>query len=155
MAIAPFGHVKRLFDGSYFGRNQDGEIASMPDSPSTITSRTSAAVGATKAIRRLRPDSTSALTHSTPVLVLPKPRPASNSQVRQSVAGGIWFGRAQKNQSARSALICWSVHPLSTSCRSASGSKAIEAASEFVSNIADFNRATILASQFLLFCPFA
>src|SRR5262245_7141073 len=39
----PLGHVSRRFEGSYLGRNHGGEIARMPDSPSTITSRTSAA----------------------------------------------------------------------------------------------------------------
>src|SRR6516165_7753780 len=49
-------------------------MARMPDAPSTITLRASAAVGPTRAIRR-RPALTSARTHSAPQRVLPKPRP--------------------------------------------------------------------------------
>src|SRR5215813_9254484 len=48
-------------------------MARMPDSPSTITRRASAAVGPTRAMRR-RPALTSARTHSAPLRVLPKPR---------------------------------------------------------------------------------
>ena len=46
MASDPFGQVSRRFEGSYFGTNHGGETARMPDSPSTTTSRTSAAVRA-------------------------------------------------------------------------------------------------------------
>ena len=48
----------------------------MPLSPSTITSRASAAVGATRAMRRAAPLTARARTNSAPVRVLPKPRPA-------------------------------------------------------------------------------
>src|SRR5437763_9492900 len=43
--MAPFGQVSRRFVGSYCGRCCGGPIASMPLSPSTMTSRASAAVG--------------------------------------------------------------------------------------------------------------
>ena len=56
-----------------------GLTARMPDGPSTMTSRVSAAVGPTRAMRR-RPASTCALTHSAPLRVLPKPRPARSIQ---------------------------------------------------------------------------
>ena len=62
-------------------------MARMPDAPSTITWRASAAVGPTKAIRR-RPALTSARTHSAPQRVLPKPRPVISSHTRQDPAGG-------------------------------------------------------------------
>ena len=75
----------------------------MPLSPSTITLRASAAVGATSAMRRAVAPSTRARTSSAPVRVLPKPRPASSSQTRQSPAGGSWLGRAQNGQSYSSA----------------------------------------------------
>src|SRR5580704_14371530 len=50
--MAPFGQVSLRFVGSYCGRCCGGPIASRPLSPSTMTSRASAAVGATSAIRR-------------------------------------------------------------------------------------------------------
>src|SRR5207248_563920 len=59
----------------------------MPLSPSTMMSRASSKVGPTSAMRRA-PCLTRALTNSAPVRVLPKPRPASNSQTRQSPSGG-------------------------------------------------------------------
>src|SRR6516165_1848423 len=62
-------------------------MARMPDAPSTITLRASAAVGPTRAIRR-RPALTSARTHSAPQRVLPKPRPVISSHTRQDPAGG-------------------------------------------------------------------
>jgi hypothetical protein len=49
VAIAPLGQISRRLDASYRGLNQRGEIASRPDSASTVTFRASAAVGATKA----------------------------------------------------------------------------------------------------------
>src|SRR5438105_930347 len=45
--MAPFGQVSLRFVGSYCGRCCGGPIASRPLSPSTMTSRASAAVGAT------------------------------------------------------------------------------------------------------------
>jgi hypothetical protein len=60
----------------------------MPLTPSTITRRASSMVAPNKAIRtpgRLR---ASLSIHSAPALVLPKPRPASISQVRQPLSFG-------------------------------------------------------------------
>lgn len=74
-------------------------MASSPLSPSTMTSRVSAAVRATRARRRAPWFSTQSRTVSAPVLVLPKPRPASRSQVFQVPAGSFWSGRAQKDHS--------------------------------------------------------
>ena len=44
----------------------------------------------TKATRRAVPPATRSRTHSTPVRVFPKPRPARTSHVRQSDSGGRW-----------------------------------------------------------------
>jgi hypothetical protein len=60
-----------------------------------MTSRTSAAMGATKATRRACAASTRWQIHSPPQRVLPQPRPARASQVRQLPAGGRWAGRAR------------------------------------------------------------
>src|ERR1700731_157657 len=43
--------------------------------------------------------------HSAPLRVLPKPRPASSSQVRQSPFGACWLGRPHQPQSCSIALI--------------------------------------------------
>ena len=51
--------------------------------------------------RRALPEATMARTHSAPVRLLPQPRPARMSQVRQSPGGGSWSGRAQIDQSRR------------------------------------------------------
>ena len=67
-----------------------------PESPSIITSRTSAGVLATSAMRPDVPDSTRERTHSAPVRVLPNPRPAMSSQTDQSPGGAIWLSRAQR-----------------------------------------------------------
>ena len=72
-----------------------GRSTSRPRDPSIITSRTSAAVAPTRASRRARPDPTSARTHSAAAPRLARPRPISTSQVRQSPAGGLWFGLAR------------------------------------------------------------
>src|SRR5262249_48288713 len=85
---APLGQVSRRFEGSYTGRNHGGETARIPLSPSTTVSRTSAAVGATKAIRRAWPDSARWRTHSAAQRLFPAPRPMSSNQVRQSPPGG-------------------------------------------------------------------
>ena len=71
----------------------------MPLSPSTMTSRVSAAVGASNAILPQRPCSIWLRTHSAPVRVLPNPRPAKSIQMRQSPAGSSCSGRAQNVQS--------------------------------------------------------
>ncbi len=75
----------------------------MPLSPSTMTSRASLASSATSAIRATAPLSACSLTHSEPVRVLPKPRPAKIPQVvHHSPAGSVWFWRAQNLQLYRS-----------------------------------------------------
>jgi hypothetical protein len=71
----------------------------MPDGPSTMTSRTSAAVSPTTAMRRARPDSASARMNSAAARVLPAPRPAWMNHTRQGPAGGSCIGRAQKRHS--------------------------------------------------------
>jgi hypothetical protein len=88
VARAPLGQVSRRLVGSYRGMNHGGLIARMPLSPSTMVSRTSAAVAPTRASRRAAPDSTRRRTHSAAARVLPAPRPMSISQVRQSPSGG-------------------------------------------------------------------
>ena len=70
----------------------------MPDSPSTITSLTSAAVAPTRAIRCALSASTSARMYSAPVLVFPQPLPVSMSQMRHRSAEGSCSTRAQKPQ---------------------------------------------------------
>jgi hypothetical protein len=76
----------------------------MPLSPSTKTSRASAAVAVTRAILLARPDAVSWHTHSAKVRVFPKPLPASNNQIcHQSPGGGSWLGRAIAGQQFSSA----------------------------------------------------
>ena len=88
------------------GRSQDGEIAKMPLSPSTMTSRASAAVGATSATRRAVRAVTRARISSAPVRVLPNPRPASSSHTRQSpsAAAAGWPAPRTANHRAARAL---------------------------------------------------
>ena len=78
VAVFPLGQVNRRFDGSYSGRSLGGVTFIIPDSPSTITSRTSAAVRATSAKRRCPVFVYLAvsLTHSAAERVFPAPRPA-------------------------------------------------------------------------------
>lgn len=76
MPVAPLGQMIRRFEGSYLGRNSSREHPMMPDSPVTMTSRTSAAVGPIKAIRLTPLFSTWSRTHSAPQRVFPNPRPA-------------------------------------------------------------------------------
>src|SRR5215467_468671 len=87
VAMTPLGHVSRRLLDSYTGRNDGGEHASMPLSPSIMTSRTSAAVGPINAPRPIAARARS-LDHSAPARVLPAPRPAMNNQVSQSPIGG-------------------------------------------------------------------
>src|SRR5215467_6187940 len=98
----------------------------MPLCPSTKTSRASAAVAATSAIRRACPEAACWHTHSAKVRVLPKPRPASSSQTCQSPGGGSWFGRAIAGQDTASAsascvakelVICGSLIATIRKCR--------------------------------------
>src|SRR5436189_3682559 len=66
----------------------------MPLAPSTSTSRASAAVAATRAMREAVPRATLSRTQPTRLAVLPKPRPASNSHPNQAPAGASCEGRA-------------------------------------------------------------
>src|SRR5690242_18894787 len=99
-----------------------------------MTSRTAAAVGPTSAIRFARLSSAWMRTHSAPVRVLPKPRPASSSQMRQSPAGVIWVGRPQKRQSNARAAASASGRAASTSSFSSSSSELSELASNELSS---------------------
>src|SRR4029077_390691 len=104
VAIAPFGQVRRRFDDSYTGRHHGGATARMPLSPSTRTSRASAAVAATRAILLACPEAPCPHTHSANVRVFPTPRPANSSQICHQVPeGGSWFGRATAGQEFSSA----------------------------------------------------
>ena len=78
-------------------------MAKIPLSPSTITSRVSAAVAATMAIRLVCPEDAQALAISLRTRVLPNPRPANNSQILQSPSGGSRFDRAVTCQPVSSA----------------------------------------------------
>jgi hypothetical protein len=74
----------------------------MPLSPSTMTERTSARLAPISAMRAAPSLRATSLIHSAPARVLPKPRPAQISQVRQiSLArscGGNCSSRAQPSQ---------------------------------------------------------
>lgn len=70
------------------------DMARTPAFPSTITSRTSAAVRATIAPREPGNLSAMSQTHSAPDLLLPKPRPASNIHFAHRPSGGSWLSRA-------------------------------------------------------------
>src|ERR1700730_12530217 len=140
VAVAPLGQVSRRFEGSYWGQSHGGEIARMPDSPSTITSRASAAVGATNAKRR-RPALTSDLIHSAPHRVLPKPRPASSIHTRHDPAGGSWLGRAQNPSQSWGSLRSRSGdNPERMRSRSAFGASANRSAREAFSDLVELGR---------------
>jgi hypothetical protein len=55
IASAPFGQISRFWLIRSSGRRSGGEVASRPDSPSTITARTWSMVSPTSATRRDRP----------------------------------------------------------------------------------------------------
>src|SRR5690606_32289169 len=97
---------------------------------STITSRTSAAVRPTMAMRRRPCRSTCSRTHSAPVLVFPNPRPARMSHIRHGPSGGNCFGRAQNRQSYSSASASSSDSSARSLRRSSAGSAASLLASE-------------------------
>ena len=63
-------------------------------STSTISSRASAGVRPTRAMRRASPDSIRPRIHSDITLVFPHPRPVRTSQVSQSPSGGSCEGLA-------------------------------------------------------------
>jgi hypothetical protein len=97
VATAPLGHSSRRRLGFHCGRSPKGAVARRPDGPSIITSRTSASVSPTSAMRptgraeipEIPP--TRPVTHSALARVLPAPRPPRTSQVCQEPAssGGI------------------------------------------------------------------
>jgi len=95
-----------------------------PLSPLIITSRASAAVSATSAIRHPGYLCASSRTHSEPIRVLPKPRPARTTQVFHIPGGAFWLGRAQKSQFHRSSAFSLSDKEESISSRSSGGSDA-------------------------------
>jgi hypothetical protein len=104
----------------------------MPLSPSQMTSRASAAVGATRAMRR-RPAATCVRVHSAPLLVLPNPRPARHNQTRQSPGGGFCSSRAQKSQSCCSSRTSAVVIAAIFASHCSLGREAIEVANETLS----------------------
>src|SRR5215469_6106956 len=75
----------------------------MPLCPSTKTSRASAAVAATTAIRPACPEPACWHTDPAKVRVFPNPWLASSNQTCQSPGGGNWFGRATAGHEACSA----------------------------------------------------
>ena len=79
--------------------NHGGDIFMIPVSPSTITSRPSAAVSDIIPIRPWRPENTSSRIYSLAVRVFPKPRPARRSHPNQSPSGANCSGRAQNRHS--------------------------------------------------------
>ncbi len=87
MQVEPFAQVRRRLAGSYFGLSHGGEVARIPLSPSTMMSRTSAAVLPISTPRPYR--SLHQRANSLSVRVLPKPRPASSNQMDQSAPVGM------------------------------------------------------------------
>src|SRR3546814_19327876 len=87
-----------------------------PLAPLIITSRASAAVSATRAIRQPGFFSAISRIHSEPIRVLPNPRPARTSQVVQSPSGASWSSRAQNGQCHLSFAFSASVRDFSHSC---------------------------------------
>src|SRR5271166_523831 len=81
------------------GRLLFGAMESKPESPSTITSLTSLAVGPINAILPTAALSANPLTHAAPARDLPNPRPARRRNTDQSVSGGNCDSRAIERQS--------------------------------------------------------
>src|SRR5207248_9303254 len=84
-------------------------------------------------------------THSAPLRVLPKPRPASSSQVRQSPFGACWLGRPHQPQSCSIASSSRSLVCLRNAASSSGGSDASNSAPETFSDSAnlDLDRITV------------
>jgi hypothetical protein len=82
------------------GHVRSGEQARMPLAPSTRISLAPAAVGATSATLIAAPAATFSHTNSTSDRVFPNPRPASSSQVNQSLPGGGSGGRPRQDRPA-------------------------------------------------------
>jgi hypothetical protein len=101
-ASLPFGQRSRPRLGSQRSlRLRRLEIATNPLTPSTIARRVSSMLAPTRAMRTPRRPVASRWIHSAPARVLPNPRPAIISQVRQPSAGGSsWLVCAQFSKSA-------------------------------------------------------
>ena len=93
-------------DGSNSGRHQEGAQERIPAAPSTITERASWAVAPTRAMRRA-PLGHLRKHHSAPLRVLPKPRPASSSHMRQSPGGANCSGRATTGHACSREFAIW------------------------------------------------
>jgi hypothetical protein len=76
--------------------------ARIPLSPSTMIAATSSRLPPTSAIRAPGFARARASTHSAPVRVLPKPRPARISQLRHSPGGASWRSSAFHSHSSSS-----------------------------------------------------
>ena len=130
-ACEPLWNVTLRFDGSYCGRWCGGNTVSRPDSPSIMTSRTSAAVAPTRAICFAVPLFTCSRTNSAPVRVLPNPRPARISHVRQLPSGVDCFGRRHRRQSYSTSRCCSGDRPPTSSVSCSGVSPANTSAHDF------------------------
>ncbi len=92
-------------------------------------------MGATSATWRATPDSICARTNSAPARVLPKPRPASKSQTRQSPGGDRCSARAQAFQSLFRASRSLSVICRSSCVLSQLGCKASQTAFKLLKRV--------------------
>src|SRR6202045_2150823 len=83
--------------------------------------------------------------HSAPLRVLPKPRPASSSQVRQSPFGACWLGRPHQPQSCSIASSSRSLVCFRNAASCSGGSDASNSAHETFSDSAnlDLDRITV------------
>src|SRR5258708_30657891 len=83
--------------------------------------------------------------HSAPLRVLPKPRPASSSQVRQSPFGGCWLGRPHQPQSCSIASSSRSLVRFRNAASCSGGSDASNSAGETFSDTdnLDLDRITV------------
>src|SRR5437764_11955539 len=83
--------------------------------------------------------------HSAPLRVLPKPRPASSSQVRQSPFGACWLGRPHQPQSCSIASSSRSLVRFRNAASCCDGSDASNSAGETFSDTdnLDLDRITV------------
>src|SRR4030081_594199 len=77
--------------------------------------------------------------HSAPLRVLPKPRPASSSQVRQSPFGARWLGRPHQPQSCSIASSLRSLVRFKNAASCSGGSDASNSAGETFSDSDNFD----------------
>src|SRR6476646_15426 len=77
--------------------------------------------------------------HSAPLRVLPKPRPASSSQVRQSPFGACWLGRPHQPQSCSIASSSRSLVRFRNVASCSGGSDASNSAGETFSDSDNFD----------------